>query len=764
MTYILILIFSGAFLAPLIYRYLNKISGWIISFFPLSAFIFLIYNIGITSNGGHFTEEFLWFENLNVNLLFYVDGLSLLFGMIITLFGALISVYSNSYMKSYQGVGRYYLWLIFFAGSMLGVVISGNLITLFIFWELTSFSSYFLIGFFNEKEKSRYAAMQALLVTGLGGLALLAGFIFIYIITGSFDIRYLILHSDIIKASPLYNTALILILAGAFTKSAQVPFHFWLPNAMEAPAPVSAYLHSATMVKAGVFLLMRLTPVLGDKDIWNITLISFGMVTMLLGAAMSVAQKDLKKILAYTTISALGTLVLLIGIGTPLSYSAAVLFVLSHALYKGPLFLIAGIIDKKTGSRDVLSLSGLYHYMPAVAVFSFLAAFSFSGFPPFINFISKELSYKASLDTKFYFILIPLFMLVSNILSMYSAFMAGIKPFPGIKEEFKPKYKIDFAFILAPAILSVGGIATVFFTGILDNNLISPAAKSIFLVDTAVEMTYWYGFNTAFILSLLTFAGGYLLYKYRDIFKFYNIVFISKAAPSKIYDYFLSSVKFISYWQTRILQSGFLRYYIIIIVTFLSVTLAAVIIQGNIINLTLDFRFEGIYEIVLFSGVMASAILATVSRSRLSAVVFLGVVGYGMAVIFVLHGAPDLAITQFTIETLTVIIFVLILYRLPKFSNISDRKTKTRDWFIASVFGLIMTIITLAVVSTDMKPEVANYYAEFSKILANGRNVVNVILVDFRALDTLGEITVLAVAALGIFGLLKLTVKNKIKG
>lgn len=760
MTYILIFIFAGAFSAPLVYRYFSKISGWILAIFPLSAFIFLVLNIGIISNGGHFTEEFLWFESLNVNILFYVDGLSLLFGMIITLFGALISIYSNEYMKSYQGVGKFYLWLIFFAASMFGVVISGNLITLFIFWELTSFSSYFLIGFFNEKEKSRYAAMQAFLVTGIGGLALLAGFIFIYLITGSFDIRYLILHSDTIKASPLYNVALVLILIGAFTKSAQAPFHFWLPNAMEAPAPVSAYLHSATMVKAGVFLLMRLTPVLGDKDIWNITLISFGMVTMLLGAVMSVGQKDLKKILAYTTISALGTLVLLIGIGTPLAYSAAVLFVLSHALYKGPLFLIAGIIDKKTASRDVLDLSALYHYMPAVAVFSFLAALSFSGFPPFINFISKELSYKASIDTNYYFILIPVFMLVSNILSMYSAFMAGIKPFLGIKEEFKPKYKVGFSFIFAPAILSLGSIATVFFTGILDKNLISPAAESIFLVDTAVEIKYWYGFNAAFILSLLTFSGGYLLYKYRDIFKFYNIVFISKAAPSKIYDYMLSSIKFISYWQTRILQSGYLRYYIIIIIAFLSVIISAVIIQGNIINLTLDFRLEGIYEIVLFAGLMISAILSTISKSRLSAVVFLGVVGYGIAVIFVLHGAPDLAITQFTIETLTVIIFVLILYRLPKFSNISDRKSKTRDWIIASVFGIIMSIITLAVVSTDMKPEVANYYAEFSKILANGKNVVNVILVDFRALDTLGEITVIAIASLGIYGLLKLKVKK----
>ena len=761
MTYILILVFFGAFLAPLIYRYLNRISGWVLALFPLSAFIYLIYNIDITSNGGHFTEEFLWFESLNVNILFYVDGLSLLFGMIITLFGALIAIYSNAYMKKYEGVGKYYLWLLFFAGSMLGVVISGNLITLFVFWELTSFSSFFLIGFFNEKEKSRYAAMQALLVTGLGGLALFAGFIFLYLITGSFDLRYLILHSDVVKSSPLYTIALLLILIGAFTKSAQAPFHFWLPNAMEAPAPVSAYLHSATMVKAGVFLLMRLAPVLGDTDIWNITLISVGMVSMLLGAAMSVAQKDLKKILAYTTISALGTLVLLIGIGTPLAYSAAVLFVLSHALYKGSLFLIAGIVDKKTGSRDVESLSGLYHYMPAVAVFSILAALSFSGFPPFINFISKELSYKAALDTQFYFILIPIFLLASNILSMYSALLAGLKPYLGIKSEYKEKYKISFSFILAPALLSLGGIAAVFFTGILDANVISPAAKSIFLVNTAIEMKYWYGFNTAFILSLLTFAGGYFLYRYRDTFKFYNIVFINRLAPSRIYDYLLSSIKLISFRQTRILQSGYLRYYIIIIISFLSVTVAAVIIQGNIINLTLDFRFEGIYEMVLFTGIMFSAILATISKSRLSAVVLLGVVGYGVAVIFVLHGAPDLAITQFTIETLTVIIFVLILYRLPKFSNISDRNSKIRDWIIASVFGIIMTIITLAVVSTEMKPETANYYAEFSKLLANGKNVVNVILVDFRALDTLGEITVLAVAALGIYGLLKLTVKNK---
>ncbi|MDW7680546.1 MAG: proton-conducting transporter membrane subunit, partial [bacterium] len=393
-------VFIAAAFVPVINRLFREKTGTMLAILPLSIFIYLlsyIPKVCIASECQTFYVLKQWVPGLGIHFSFYLDGLSLIFALLISGIGTLIVIYGSGYLHGHQFLNRFYIYLLLFMGSMLGVVLSGNLITIFIFWELTSISSYLLIGFDNESEKSRYAALQALLVTGLGGLALMAGFLLIGNVSGSFEITELLNNPEIIRSSDFYLPILLLVLAGAFTKSAQLPFHFWLIGAMQAPTPVSAYLHSATMVKAGIYLLARLHPVLGGSGEWHYIVTFFGVATMLIGALLALPQVDLKKLLAYTTVSALGTLTMLLGIGTTLAIKAAMVYLIVHSLYKGALFMVAGAIDHETGTRDVQVLGGLIKVMPVTAVAAGLAAFSMSGFPPLLGFISKELLYEANL-------------------------------------------------------------------------------------------------------------------------------------------------------------------------------------------------------------------------------------------------------------------------------------------------------------------------------------------------------------------------------
>jgi len=356
MLNMIIIGFLAAIAAPFIHKALPKFAGWLLTLVPLGIVVYLFPMINPISNGEVLLLSYKWFPSLDINLNFVVDGLSLTFALIVSGIGAIIVFYASGYLHGHKKEGRFYGYLLFFMTSMLGVVLSDNILALFVFWELTSISSYLLIGFNHETERSRYAALQALLVTGGGGLAMMAGLILMGVVGGSFNISELLNQAPAIVGHSLYLPILILILLGAFTKSAQFPFHFWLPNAMEAPTPVSAYLHSATMVKAGVFLLARLNPVLSGTDVYHITLTVFGGITMLMGAAMAIGQNDLKRILAYTTVSALGIMVFLIGLGGKYAVTAAITFLVVHSMYKGGLFLVAGAIDHETGTRDIRKL------------------------------------------------------------------------------------------------------------------------------------------------------------------------------------------------------------------------------------------------------------------------------------------------------------------------------------------------------------------------------------------------------------------------
>jgi multicomponent Na+:H+ antiporter subunit A len=765
MIFLVMLGFLLAFAAPIILSFSKKISGIIFLGYPLFGFIYFLLKIPSVSGFTVMHEKYLWAPSIGVNLNFSLDGLSLLFSLLITGIGALVIIYANKYMEKDPDSGRFFLFLLMFMASMLGLVLADNIFCVFIFWELTSISSFFLIGHKHKDEESRKSALQALLLTAGGGLAMLAGFIIIYYLSGSTEISEIIGNSEAFKNSPLFAPALYLLLLGCFTKSAQFPFHFWLPGAMTAPTPVSAYLHSATMVKAGIYLLARLSPIFSDSELWVFLLTYTGSITMLTGALLSVLQKDLKKILAYSTVSSLGTMVMLLGIGGEYATKAFVVFLVVHSLYKGAFFLIAGTIDHETGTRNIQNLGGLKKAMPFLAIASFAALLSNAGIPPLFGFIGKELIYEAALTFGEKGFLFTGLAIVSNILLVVAGLNAAYKPFSGKLITSAKAEKISLSLWLSPFILAIAGLVLGLFPGIFANNLISAAVSTISGEKIIVQLMLWHGFNVVLLLSAITVlagAGFYFLrvYNYQDTG--YVKVFLG-TGPSKWYHHTWSlTIKFAAL-QTRILQNGYMRFYLLtILVSFLGLSAYTLL---SSFEPPFVFRYKNLmlHEVMLLVIILIATLMAVFTKSRLAAVAALGLVGYGVALIFVLFGAPDIAMTQFTIDTLTVILFVLILYKLPPFLKMSSKIARIRDMVVSLATGCVITFIILYVTARPSDPALKNYFAENSYILAHGRNIVNVILVDFRSLDTMMEITVLAVAAIGVYALLKLKPGKVIK-
>jgi len=756
--------FLAAIAAPFIHKITPKFSGAILTLYPISIFLYLFLMLSDVSGGEVILLSYKWFPSLDINLNFIVDGLSLIFALIISGIGAIIVFYTSGYLAGHRKLARFYGYLLFFMTSMLGVVLSDNIIALFIFWELTSISSYLLIGFNHEDERSRYAALQALLVTGGGGLILMAGLLLMGYIGRTFSLSELMNQSTLITGHYLYVPILICVFFGAFTKSAQFPFHFWLPNAMEAPTPVSAYLHSATMVKAGVFLLARLSPALSGTDAWRITLITFGGITMLMGAAMAIGQNDLKRILAYTTVSALGIMVFLLGMGGQYAVTAAITFLIVHALYKGSLFLVAGAIDHETGTRDIRQLSGLKSYLPLIFFGAILAAFSYSGIPPFLGFIAKELIYESTIH---YFLspaILTIMAVLTNMFLVATAIMTGIRPFFGkYTETPKHPHHAPVTLWIGPVILGILGLTFGIFPVLISKGLISPAVVSV-LQSTGVKLALWHGFSPILLLSLITLAGGVGIYYLSYTVKNYQAVFnkIAKVGPEEIYNILLKGLINFAYLQTKFFQSGYIRRYLYWILSVFIGLIMFALFKYNVLEIaSVDFSGIYFYEVLIVLIMLLSTVKAIISKTVLGAVVALGIVGYGVAIIFAFFSAPDLALTQFSIETLTVILLVLVAYNIPKFSNISSTNTKIRDAVISIASGLTVTILMLIVLNMPAESKISSFFLEHSYTMAHGRNVVNVILVDFRGLDTMGEITVLAIAALGVYTLLKFRAGGK---
>lgn len=752
----LIVVFAGALVAPAICR--GTVMNRFLVLPPLVSFALLAIAWLGQAESGILDVSWEWFPAFGVSLDFRLDGLSAVMGLLVLGIGVLVALYANGYLKGHPQFGRFGLFLLLFMGSMLGLVLSDNLILTFVFWELTSITSYLLIGFNHEDETARQKALQALLVTGLGAVAMLGGFILIGMETGTYRISELGGLSQLIHDSPFYTAIVILVLLGAFTKSAQVPFHFWLPNAMAAPTPVSAYLHSATMVKAGVFLLARMNPSLGGDALWQWSLTGFGGATLLTAVFLGLFQTDLKKILAYTTLGVLGLLTMLIGLGTELALQGMILFLIGHALYKAALFMTAGSVDHEAGTRNVMVLRGLRKTMPLTAAAALLAALSKSGFPPFLGFVGKEYVYKAGLGVEGLAAIALPIAFVGNLVMMALAFKAGVHPYFGkpADPETLPKHPHEAppSMWVGPLLLAILGVVFGMFPSVLEHGFIAPAVSAVAGVPVETHLKLWHGFNTALLISGVTLACGFALYSSRHFFWSVHLSLnekLRRLGAEAVYDYIFNGTIRFAKWQTKVLQSGYLHRYIFII----ALTTIGFLGWGFFAFKSWPVFSVGVsFGDLVFSGLvlvlMISAVGAVITTNRVTALVNLGVVGFGIALLYVYFGAPDLAITQLLVETLTVVLLMFAIYRLPSMRLISSRGTRSRDIVLSTTFGIFVTALVLAATAIQTDLPISGRLSEMSYSEAHGRDIVNVILVDFRALDTMGEITVLAVAALGV--------------
>lgn len=755
-----LILFIAAGLSLVLPKKTRNFKGIILALFPLGIFIYFILQTNKIGAVGAIVNTYNWLPFIGLNLQFTLDGLSLIFALLITGIGSFILVYVHQYMRSYPHKKRFYFYLMIFMGSMLGVVLSSNLLLLFIFWELTGISSFLLIGFKHKEEPTRKAALQALLVTGFGGLMMLSGFVLLGIASGTYNIQQLIFQSNAITAHPFYIAILILILGGAFSKSAQFPFHFWLPGAMQAPSPVSAFLHSATMVKAGVYLLIRLNPVLGGTPEWQTIIPIFGGVSMIVGAYLALTQKDLKAILAYTTISALGILMLMIGIDTELAMKGALIYLIVHALYKGTLFMVAGSIDKKTGTRDIELLGNLARKMPITTIVAILALLSMMGMPPLIGFVGKEVVYEAKMQAPnihsfivFAGVVSNVFMVWVSIFIAYNVFFRRVSYAPKIPRE------TSFHFWLGPLILAVGGLLLGLFPYELGEKLIQPALSAVQSKPLKIELHLWHGFNQIFLLSLLTLISGIVLFLLRKhiipVLRRINRVLFS-VSFSDLFFKFLDWVISFSKRNTLYIQHGYHRYYLMILFVAFALLGWNQLIDTKFWLIETPSVDIPLYTILISIIMLVATIFTIFTNSRLTAIISMGVVGYGVALIYAMYSAIDLAITQLLVETLTMIIFVMVIIKLPRFARLSSRTSKIRDGIIALTIGGFMTGVALTAQDLNPKNKLPEFFLDKGLSEGFGSNIVNVILVDFRALDTLGEITVLMIAALGIVALLKI--------
>ena len=702
-------------------------------------------------SGGGRLVELAWAPSLGLSFSFNLDGLGLLFAILITGIGALIVLYASRYLEGHAHASRFYASLFGFMGAMLGVVLSNNVLTLFVFWELTGFTSYLLIGFEHERAAARAAALQALIVTGAGGLALLAAGVLLADVSGTTNLSAMASQRASVVGSPLYGAIAGLVLLAAFTKSAQVPFHFWLPNAMEAPTPVSAYLHSATMVKAGVYLIARMTPILGSTPVWTTVVTVVGAATMVVGAYRAVQETDLKRILAYSTLSALGVLTMLLGVGTREAIVAALVYLVAHAAYKGALFMVAGAIDHETGTRDISVLAGLRRTMPMTALAGGGAAVSMAGVPLTLGFVGKDGAYEALLHAGDWFPLLPALIVLASILLGLAGLLAGVLPFRGVaptKEVHDPAWPLW----LPPLLLATTGLVPGIAPSVLDGPL-SAAAAATAGVPVDLSLRVWHGVTPALLLSMFTLAAVGFAYVVHEPLR--ERTWRTRYGTEDVYDGAISVLDAVSRAIAPALHSASLRTYVMVIVATLAVVGGVALLSEPALGFAAPRTSVTAHDALIVVITVAGAIAATVARSPMAAVLSLGVVGYGVALTFLGFGAPDLAMTQFSVETLTVLIYVLVFRHFRTLGELSPRLVLARDGLIALGIGIFISGLLLSVATTETAPRLRQYFAEFGPTLGHGRNIVNVILVDFRAFDTLGEITVLATAAIGVRGLLR---------
>jgi multicomponent K+:H+ antiporter subunit A len=703
-----------------------------------------------------------WVPALGLDLALMVDPLGWMFALLILGIGLLVIVFAHAYLYTDEDTGRFFASLMLFQGAMLGIVIAGNVLLLLVFWEMTSLASFLLIGFWQHKAEARQGARMALAVTGGGGLALIGGMVLLGLAADTFDLATILTRGAQVQASPLYPAILSLILVGCFTKSAQFPFHFWLPHAMAAPTPVSAYLHSATMVKAGVFLLARLWPVLAATEAYTLVVTSVGLVTMLLGAGVALFRHDLKSILAYSTISQLGMLVMLLGFSLEAAAMAALLHILNHAAFKAALFMAAGIVEHETGTRDIRRLGGLAKAMPVTAGIATLAAASMAGLPPLGGFISKELMLYQTPKLVLFGLpwLLPVLATMGATLSVGYSLRLAIHLFFGAPREAEP-----FARAHDPAAGMWGGpallTALAVLLGLVPMALAAPlvAAATGAVTGTAappVELALWHGVNLALILSLLAVGGGAAL------LWFHNLLLAAwerTALPDakRMFEAVMGFAdtrvrKAIVATHTPRLQTMLLASFTVIVL----LVIEGVVTAGGVLTGTRALLPATPPAIIAWALLItATAAVVNDARDRLRVLIYISVIGLIVSLAFVQFSAPDLALTQISVEVVTILLLLLALNLLPKAPPmLSAAPRKWRDGALAVTGGVLVGGLAWAMLTRDPGPSIAAYHLANAKPEGGGTNVVNVILVDFRAFDTLGEIIVLGIAGLGIFALL----------
>lgn len=767
--------FFGAIFVAWVAKFNRYASAWSAAGVTVLALLFLSPNIATVFGGETLVQSWSWIPAIGLEFAFRLDGLALLFALLILIIGLLVIIYARYYLSPKDSMGRFFAYLLMFMGSMLGIVLSENLLQMVVFWELTSLTSFLLISYWQERDYARQGARMALAITGAGGLALLAGVLLIGNVVGSYNLTDVLASGDLLREHELYIPILLLVLLGVFTKSAQFPFHFWLPHAMGAPTPVSAYLHSATMVKAGIFLLARFFPVLSGTPEWTWIVGTAGMLTFIIGAYTALFKDDLKGLLAYSTLSHLGLITLLFGFGTKMAAVAAIFHIINHATFKAALFMVAGIIDHETGTRDMRRLNGLLKYMPHTAVLAMIAAAAMAGVPLLNGFLSKEMFFEQALtasNAQFISWMVPVLVTVAAAFSVayslrfiHDVFFNG-EPVNLPKTPHEPgrimRIPVDVLVVvcLAVGILPMFTVAPILAVAVADTLQATPPDYSL---------SIWHGFNIPLLMSFLALGLGVLIYFKRHFFRAYHDRYLDQMDGKKTFDYLLIKLQNFAVCLTRAFDKGSLQNAVfwVILTSLLAGVIGFVslssLFSGSFSSL-LSTPFLGSRELLsidpitlIIAAILLLATLFTVyyHKQHLISLLMMGLVGLIVSLTFVKFSAPDLALTQLSVEIVTVVLLLLALYFLPQNSPKEIGKTRiSRDVVISLLSGIGVTLFTMAVLTREYDP-ISSFFLSNSVPGGGGTNVVNVILVDFRAFDTLGEIIVLALSGLGVYAMLE---------
>ncbi len=778
MTLLIAVHFGVAIFAPLLARWLRCRAYFVLALAPLATAVWLGLQAPVVLSGGTITESVPWIPALGIDLSFRIGTLQWVLAMIVSGVGALVLFYCRWYFADEDPAPRTSAVLTAFAGAMLGLVTADDLIVLYVFWELTTVFSYLLIGHKPTRSANRRAALNALIVTTFGGLAMLTGIIMLAVTTGTFSISEILASPSLQLASPVIIAAVILILIGALSKSALVPFHFWLPGAMAAPTPISAYLHAAAMVKAGVYLVALLAPTFAGQPGWRPIVLTLGAVTMIIGAWRALRQYDIKVLLAYGTVSQLGFLIFMCGLGTRSAELAGVAMIISHALFKAALFLVVGIVDRSAGSRDIRRLSGLGRSIPLIAVAAGLASASMAAVPPLIGFTAKE----AAFESLFYLVsgdgvgipqltallLVAALLVGSTLTVAYSLrFLWGTfatKPGdpaagPGGPAEPTRCRRIPAGFAAAPLILATASLAGGFLGPQLTAAL-EPVAAAVPIGAESHGIALWHGFTLPLLMSAMVLLAGFAMFRQREWFGRVQATLPRVPDAAETYQLWMRGLDRVAVETTAVTQRGSLSIYLGAILLVLVSAPGGVLLIMN--DFPTEFRIADSAGQVLVGAVMIiAAIGAGTARGRMKAVILVGVTGYGTALLFLLHGAPDLALTQVLIETVILVVFVLVLRKLPKY--FTNRPLHSSRWWrlaIAAAAGFVIAAIAFVASGSRIAVPVSASFPDVAYEFGYGLNIVNVTLVDIRAWDTMGEISVLVVAATGVASLIFIRTRN----